>query len=136
MDKKFVSFYAAMLKHDGKVTRCEEVTEGLFAVEYTFCMPKSISSGYFQGRFNGRFWLGEFSKYMEYLRELYTISIDNDSLPDDDSAYQELYENINKNGELDAARNDRDIPAGSPKGIFAKIGAALKRWFTFNTESS
>ena len=130
MTKELYKFYVAMLKNEGKVERCKEVTKGLFAIEYTFKHPFAHADNFETSgaplRLQGRFWLGDLSKLLKYLENLHNESNDKYKWSDGDNIYKRL-KNISDEEDLNAARTDRDIPSNIKEKIQTKIKRIFKK---------
>lgn len=124
MNIQFHKLYVAMLKHEGTITRCEEVVEGLFAIEYKYLHPYRDAEHFNEMRapdtLSSHMWIGDLSKLSEYLGDLHWNDHESFKWEDDDTLYHSLL-NIVVREDLNAARTNRDISTDSGEGIQTRV---------------
>lgn len=123
---KLRALYTAMLKHEGKITRCEEVEEGLFAIEYEYLHPFRNSEHFSEmgapATLDDQLWLGDRWQLAKYINVLHD-NLDNLDKQEEkynwqsDREYVSLTRMLVRQEKENATRNDRDIQADIGKEV-------------------
>jgi len=138
MNKDMKDLYAAMLINEGKVTRCEECAEGLYAIEYKYLNPFAKHPNFDESgmtlHLQGHMWVGDLSKLREYLGDLYWNDHEEFKWSDDDKIYNSLKSMVKREDD-DATRNDRNISTDPKEGVSTKRVNPQDRRFRVKTIS-
>ena len=137
MQKEIRGIYWALLKKGGKITRCEEVMDNVFAIEYAY--PNHINP---KIDMRGRGFLGDPDDIQRYFELLFSgeADIEKHNWDDDEQTLQTIKNATDrelavKGLEEYAKTADRDLSTDPAKGIQTNVGQASKRRSAPNTVS-